>query len=142
MTTLDPTLQATTGLLFWGICRSLWKRSKQDYQKSRLLKLPIHQYNSLLLLSPSLPIPSIIHPPNLGQCLKNLSQTSNVNPISSRLCNTAINIFDVKTVIPPEFSSTSPLPTHTHTSPISTLIIPYQLQIYIFIMSLNSFCLM
>ena len=71
MTTLDPTHQATTGPLFWGICRSLWKRSKQDYQKSRLLKLPIHKYNSFLLLSPSPPILSIIHPPNhLGQLPK------------------------------------------------------------------------
>ena len=51
------------------------------------------------------------HPTTLVNFPKNLSQTSNGNPISSRLYNTA-------TVIPPEFSSTSPLPTHTYTTQI------------------------
>ena len=86
--------------------------------KTRLSKIEVAQtpYPQIQFFPPTVPQPPQFcqlstHPTTLVNCPKNLSQTSNGNPISSRLYNTA-------TVIPPEFSSTSLLPTHTYTSHI------------------------
>ena len=105
-----------------------WSSFLGNLQKSmekieaRLSKIEVAQtpYPQIQFPPPTVPQPRQLstHQTTLVNCPKNLSQTSNGNPISSRLYNTAINIFDVKTVIPHEFSSTSPLPTYIYTSHI------------------------